>query len=66
MTSPGQAVIFQSVGDGDLPFTSPLTKNSSTPLLRLSFCFLLIEEMKIWKGNKEKKEKPGTEAKNQE
>lgn len=40
MTSPGQAVIFQSVGEGDLPFTSPLAVNSSTPL-HPSLCFPL-------------------------
>lgn len=40
MTSPGQAVIFQTVGEGDLPFTSAVTEDSSTPV----FLFLGRED----------------------
>lgn len=32
MTSPGQAMIFQTVSEGDLPFTSAVAEDSSTPL----------------------------------
>ena len=54
MTSPRQAVIFKSVGEGDLPFTSPLAEDSPT---FLPFVFLQKKWIKTGKWGKAKETK---------